>query len=96
MLNNYPSLDLHGEYLESAIILTKEFINDNIILKNEYISIIHGIGTDTLRRGVHDYLKHEKRVVYYKRNFFNMGETIVKLKINDWLIKNFVIDYIDN
>ena len=43
MLNNYPTLDLHGEYLESAIILTKEFINDNISLKNEYINIIHGI-----------------------------------------------------
>ena len=33
MLNNLPSIDLHGEYVESALILTKEFINDNIILK---------------------------------------------------------------
>lgn len=82
MINNYPSLDLHGEYLDSAIILVKEFIIDNIILKNEYISIIHGIGTDTLRRGIHDYLKHEKRVISYKRDFFNPGQTIVKLKIN--------------
>ncbi len=81
MLSNYPSLDLHGEYLDSAIILVKEFINDNIILKNEYISIIHGIGTDTLRKGIHEYLKHEKRIISYKRNFFNPGETIVKLKL---------------
>lgn len=83
MLNNYPALDLHGEYLESALILVKEFITDNIILKNEYIKIIHGIGTDTLRLGIHNYLKHEKRVISYKRNFFNLGETIVKLKINN-------------
>ncbi len=82
MLNKYPSLDLHGEYLDSAIILVKEFITDNIILKQEYISIIHGIGTDTLRRGIHDYLKHEKRVISYKMNFFNPGETIVKLNLN--------------
>ena len=81
MFNNYPAIDLHGEYLESAIILVKEFINDNIILKNEYINIIHGIGTDTLRKGIHDYLKHDKRVISYKRDFFNPGQTIVKLKI---------------
>ncbi len=81
MINNYPSLDLHGEYLESAIILVKEFISDNIILKNEYISIIHGIGTDTLRKGIHEYLKHDKRIDSYKRDFMNPGQTIVKLKI---------------
>ena len=81
MFNNYPSIDLHGEYLDSALILVKEFINDNLILKNEYIKIIHGIGTDTLRIGIHNYLKHEKNILSYKRNFFNLGETIVRLKI---------------
>ena len=82
MLNNYPSLDLHGEYLDNAITLVKEFITDNIILKNEYICIIHGIGTDILRRGVHDYLKHDKRVISYYRDFINPGQTIVNLKIS--------------
>lgn len=81
-MKNRIELDLHGEYLENAIILTKEFINDNIILKNETIYIIHGIGKDILRKGIHDYLKKDKRVLSYKRNFLNLGETIVKLKIN--------------
>ena len=81
MLSNYPSLDLHGEYLGSAIMLVKEFIEDNITLKNEYIIIIHGIGTDTLRKGIHEYLKHEKKVISYKRDFFNPGQTIIKLNI---------------
>ena len=49
MLDNLPTLDLHGEYKESAIILTNEFINDNITLKNEYICVIHGIGQDIIR-----------------------------------------------
>ena len=82
MINNYPSIDLHGEYKESALILVKEFINDNIILKNEYIVIIHGIGTDILRKSIHEYLKKDKNVLSYKQDFFNMGSTIVKLKIN--------------
>ena len=81
MINNYPSIDLHGEYLENAIILTKEFINDNIILKQEYIVIIHGIGEDILRKGIHEYLKKEKKVISFKRDFFNLGQTIVKLNI---------------
>ena len=83
MLNNLPSIDLHGEYVESALILTKEFINDNIILKNEEIVIVHGIGEDILRKAIHDYLKNEKRVKEFKRDFFNPGMTIVKLRIGD-------------
>ena len=79
-MNN--KLDLHGEYLDNAIIRVKEFIDDNIILKNKTIYIIHGIGKDILRKGIHEYLKKDKRVLSYKRNFFNLGETIVNLKIN--------------
>ena len=84
MINSMPSLDLHGEYKESALILTREFINDNILLKNEMVCIIHGIGKDILRKAVHEYLKHEKKVVSFKRDFFNPGCTIVKLRIGDW------------
>ncbi|MBQ8471967.1 MAG: Smr/MutS family protein [Bacilli bacterium] len=84
MINSsIPTLDLHGEYKDSAIILTQEFINDNIILKNEYVLIIHGIGSDILRKSVHEYLRKEKKVLEFKRDFFNPGCTIVKLKIRD-------------
>ena len=81
MINNLPTLDLHGEYKESALILTNEFINDNIILKNEYICIVHGIGKDILRKSIHEYLKKDERVLEYKRDFFNPGCTIIKIKI---------------
>ena len=84
MLNSYPSLDLHGEYLDNAIILVKEFITDNITLKNEYINIIHGIGKDVLRKGIYEYLKHDKRILSYKRDFFNLGQTIIKLRIDNY------------
>lgn len=83
MINSYNTLDLHGEYKESALILTQEFINDNITLKNEYVCIVHGIGTDVLRKAIHEYLSHDKRVLSFKRDFFNPGQTVVKLKIND-------------
>ena len=82
MLNNLPTLDLHGEYKESAIILTDEFINDNIILKNSKIVVIHGLGSDILRKSIHNYLSHDKRVKEFKRDFFNPGATVIVLNID--------------
>lgn len=82
MLDNLPTLDLHGEYKESAIILTDEFINDNIVLKNSKIVVVHGLGSDVLRKSLHEHLKHDKRVKEFKRDFFNPGATVIVLDID--------------
>ncbi len=81
-MNNdiYPSIDLHGEYAFSAKELTKEFLDDNIILKNKKICIIHGIGQGILKNTVHEILKHDKRIKRYYVDFMNPGCTIVEFK----------------
>ena len=76
----YPTLDLHGEYSDSARMLTEEFLNDNILLNQKKLCIVHGKGQDILRKVVHDVLKHDKRVKSYKLNYFNDGCTIVEIK----------------
>ena len=76
----YPSIDLHGEYSFSAEVLTKEFINDNIKLKNRKLCIIHGIGKGIIRETVHKVLKNDRRVKSYKVDFMNPGCTIIELK----------------
>ncbi len=76
----YPSIDLHGEYAFSAKILTKDFINDNIVLHNEIICIIHGIGMGIVKKAVYEVLKEDKRIEKYYTDFFNPGCTIVKIK----------------
>ena len=76
----YPTLDLHGEYSFSAKELTKEFINDNIALKNKKICIIHGIGKGILKETVHDLLKHDKRIKKYYVDFTNPGITLIEIK----------------
>lgn len=81
-MNNYPSLDLHGEYGFSAKILTEEFLNDNISLNKKNLCIIHGKGEDVLRKVVHEVLKHDRRIESYKIDYFNQGCTIVKVKEN--------------
>lgn len=79
----YPTIDLHGEYTFSAKILTKEFINDNINLKNKHLCIIHGIGSGKLKDTVHEVLKKDKRIKKYYVDFMNPGCTIVEVK-EEW------------
>lgn len=76
-----PKLDLHGEIVAMVGVLVNQFIHDNIILKNEYIIIIHGKSTNILTEEVHRILKQNKDVLEYRKNNWNLGETIVKLKI---------------
>ena len=76
-----PKLDLHGEIVAMVEVLVNEFINDNKKMKNEYIIIIHGKSTNILTEEVSRVLSRNKDVLKYRRNNWNLGETIVKLKI---------------
>lgn len=75
-----PYIDLHGLDRISAIIKTKEFINDCLKLKNYTIIIIHGKGTGILKKSIHEYLRTDYRVKNYKIDYFNDGITIVTLE----------------
>ena len=57
--DNLPTIDLHGFDSDYARIKVNEFIKDNIIMKNEIIVIIHGIGEGVIRKTVHKVLKDE-------------------------------------
>lgn len=79
LFSNIPSLDLHGDDRYSAVLKTKEFINDNIKLKNKLIKIIHGKGQGILRDEIHKYLKSSRFVKDFRVDFFNPGATIIEL-----------------
>ncbi len=76
-----PKLDLHGEIVSMVEALVNTFIHDNKIQKNEYIIIIHGKSTNILTKEVHRILKGNQDVLEYKLNNWNLGETIVRLKL---------------
>ena len=76
-----PKLDLHGEIVAMVDALVIEFIHDNKLMKNEYIIIIHGKSTNILTKEVHRILRNNKDVLEYKLNNWNLGETIVRLKL---------------
>ena len=76
-----PKLDLHGEIVSMVEALVNTFIHDNKIQKNEYIIIIHGKSTNILTKEVHRIIKGNQDVLEYKLNNWNLGETIVRLKL---------------
>ena len=77
--SNYPTLDLHGEVVDIAVVLVDEFINDNYILGQEKVVIVHGKGTGKIKKAVFERLKTNKYVKDYKQDNFNNGMTIVEL-----------------
>lgn len=82
-LERYPKIDLHGYDRDSARMVTNDFIEENYILGNDTILIIHGIGTGVLKNEVHDTLRKNKKVLEYKLDNFNSGCTIVKINVKN-------------
>lgn len=80
LYKNLPTIDLHGYDRDYVRIVINDFISDNYIMKNEKVVIIHGIGSGVLRKTAHEVLKKNNKVLDYKLDNFNSGETIVILK----------------
>ena len=80
-LNKYPSLDVHGETRDTVYTVIKEFIMDNIKLKNTVVLIIHGKGSGILKKEIHYHLKKMKEVQNFHVDYWNQGVTVVELLI---------------
>lgn len=79
--SNIPSLDLHGESRDIAIIIVQEFIEDCYQLKKSPLIIIHGRGKGILKKAVHQELKKNRLIKNYKLDSFNIGQTIIELNL---------------
>lgn len=82
-IKNLPTLDLHGYDMQSAALATNTFIEDNIILKNKKIVIIHGIGKGLVRKSVHETLSRNKHILKYHTDNLNNGITIAHLLVDN-------------
>ena len=76
-------LDLRGERYEDASDLIDKFLDDAIYANLQSVTIIHGFGTGTIRKLVHDKLKKNKYVSEYHyggQGEGGQGATIVNFK----------------
>ena len=78
----YPRIDLHGMTSDIAEVYINDFISENLKLGNEYIIIIHGIGKGILSKKTEYILKQNKNVIYYRKDYFNLGITLAKLNVD--------------
>lgn len=79
-LYNVNHLDIHGYDRYGSVALIKNFIDNQVRIGSKKLIIIHGKGSGVLKKSTHDYLKTDKRVLSFKINYYNDGETIVELK----------------
>ena len=80
-VDSLPKIDLHGFDRETARVMVNDFIKDNIVMKNEFVTIVHGIGSGIVKNTVLETLRKNKNVVDFKLYPFNIGCTIVQIKI---------------
>ncbi len=79
-LYNAPQLDIHGYDRYGAIAMIKNFIDNYSKIDTKKLVIVHGKGSGILKKATLDYLKTDKRVLEFKIDNFNDGQTIVILK----------------
>ena len=80
-LNKYPKLDVHGETRETIFTVLKNFVNDNIKLKNKTIIVVHGKGSGILKAEIHYYLRQWQEIKNFHLDCLNQGVTIIELNI---------------
>ena len=72
-----------GMTTEEALIEIEAFLDSALIQNLSEVRIVHGMGTGTLRKAVHAYLKKHARVEEFRIGVYGEGEsgvTVAKLK----------------
>lgn len=77
------SLDLHGQAVDDALIVLDKYLDDAFLSGLNTVTIVHGRGTGTLRKGVQNYLRTHPHVQNLRSGDYDeggVGATIVTLK----------------
>ena len=81
--NIATEINLLGTTVEEAIFSIDKFLDNATLQKINTVRIIHGKGTGSLKKGIHNFLKSDPRVKSYRLGSFGEGEmgvTIVEIK----------------
>ena len=76
-------INLLGMTVDEAVSALEKYLDDACMAHLETVRIVHGKGTGALRKGVHDYLRRQKRVASFRLGQYGEGDagvTIVQLK----------------
>ena len=82
-IDNLPKLDLHGFDRETARVAINDFVKDNIKMRNQFIVVVHGVGSGIIKNTTLETLKKNRNVKEYKIYNFNIGCTLVQLELTN-------------
>jgi len=78
-----PEIDLRGERVEEAVNQLDQYIDQALLSNLSAVTVIHGMGTGAVRKGVREYLNKNSRIESFNdapANQGGNGATIVQLK----------------
>ena len=78
-----PEINVIGQNIEEACFTIDKYLDNCVLNGLMTVRIVHGKGTGTLRKGVHDFLKRHPHVKDFRIGTFGegeMGATVVNLK----------------
>ncbi len=76
-------INLLGMTVDEGVSALEKYLDDACLAHLETVRIVHGKGTGALRKGVHDYLRRQKRVLSFRLGQYGEGDagvTIAQLK----------------
>ncbi|HCI74108.1 MAG TPA: endonuclease MutS2, partial [Lachnospiraceae bacterium] len=76
-------INLLGMTVDEGVSALEKYLDDACMAHLETVRIVHGKGTGALRKGVHDYLRRQKRVASFRLGQYGEGDagvTIVQLR----------------
>ena len=76
-------INLLGKTVDEAIAELDKYLDDASLAHLKTVRIVHGKGTGALRKGIHNYLRHQKHVASFRLGEFGEGDagvTIADLK----------------
>ena len=76
-------INLLGMTVDEGVSALEKYLDDAVVAHLDSVRIVHGKGTGALRKGVHDYLRRQKRVASFRLGQYGEGDagvTIVQLK----------------
>lgn len=81
--NATTEINVIGYNVEEAVFAIDKYLDDCSLAKLQTVRIVHGKGTGTLRKGIHNFLKTNSHVKNFRLGTFGEGEmgvTVVELK----------------
>ena len=74
-----PEINLLGKTVDEAVAELDKYLDDAFLAHLPKVRIVHGKGTGALRKGVHDYLRRQKRIKAYRLGEYGEGDSGVTI-----------------